>query len=53
MVMRSQARFGAGERGSADVVYTTLPVLVEMTEPALARHADLSQFRGQIPPFAE
>jgi hypothetical protein len=29
-----------------------LPVLVEMTGPALAGHADLSQFRAKIPPFA-
>ena len=38
---------GAGEGRDAEVVYTTLPVLVEMTIWRFAP-ADLSQFRAKI-----
>jgi hypothetical protein len=38
---------GAGEGRYAEVVYTTLPVLVEMTIWRFAL-ADLSQFRAKI-----
>ena len=38
---------GAGEGRYAEVVYTTLPVLVEMTIWRFEL-ADLSQFRGKI-----
>jgi hypothetical protein len=47
MVMLLQAHMGADESGSAEVVYTTLPVLVEMTVRRLSL-VDLSQFWAKI-----